>query len=382
MAIPRSHRLANDANRGSAGEPSDGETPMYARPAHRPRNPRRREIAARRLDRAGVDGQESVHVSGLAGGALQSDLRRRERAGRETGAHRDCEAVGRRLEDAEARALAAALALSRHPAAAEREPVPDADGARVQQGAVVLRSSVCRGCPSMNEISSAPSALRSARTWSAVFKNHVEHDRPWTTHFTGTRSSSSSAGVRAVASGARWAAVRRLELPLLRLVLFALLRTRARQQDLEPLCIRLRERAVGPEFEGVLDAIGNSRRASRRGCTGRSPRASARRAPPAPRRPWSGAARTSRSAGRAGRNPTAGAHGASSVDGLVPGGRRRRTDVDGPRRTLLVPCPDRRRCAFFSESGRGRRGWLLASTFVDDPPRSSGKLAPIHQLLI
>ena len=101
-------------------------------------------------------------------------------------------------------------------------------------------------------------ALRSARTWSAVFKNHVEHDRPWTTHFTGTRSSSSSAGVSAVASGARWAAVRRLELPLrlfsllLDAPVFALLRPLARQQDLEPLCIRLRERAVGPEFEGVL----------------------------------------------------------------------------------------------------------------------------------
>ena len=107
--------------------------------------------------------------------------------------------------------------------------------------------SVCRGC-----VVSLRRALRSARTWSAVFKNHVEHDRPWTTHFTGTRSSSSSAGVSAVASGARWAAVRRLEPPLLRLVLFALLRTLARQQDLEPLCIRLRERAVGPEFEGVL----------------------------------------------------------------------------------------------------------------------------------
>ena len=107
--------------------------------------------------------------------------------------------------------------------------------------------SVCRGC-----VVSLRRALRSARTWSAVFKNHVEHDRPWTTHFTGTRSSSSSARVSAVASGARWAAVRRLELPLLRLVLFALLRTLARQQDLEPLCIRLRERAVGPEFEGVL----------------------------------------------------------------------------------------------------------------------------------
>ncbi len=107
--------------------------------------------------------------------------------------------------------------------------------------------SVCRGC-----VVSLRRALRTARTWSAVFKNHVEHDRPWTTHFTGTRSSSSSAGVRAVAAGARWAAVRRLELPLLRLVLFALLRTLARQQDLEPLCIRLRERAVGPEFEGVL----------------------------------------------------------------------------------------------------------------------------------
>ena len=79
-----------------------------------------------------------------------------------------------------------------------------------------------------------------------------------TTHFTGTRSSSSSAGVRAVASGARWAAVRRLELPLrLRSLLldapvFALLRPLARQQDLEPLCIRLRERAVGPQREGVL----------------------------------------------------------------------------------------------------------------------------------
>ena len=107
--------------------------------------------------------------------------------------------------------------------------------------------SVCRGC-----VVSLRRALRSARTWSAVFKNHVEHDRPWTTHFTGTRSSSSSARVSAVASGARWAAVRRLELPLLRLVLFALLRTLARQQDLEPLCIRLRERAVGPQREGVL----------------------------------------------------------------------------------------------------------------------------------
>ena len=148
--------------------------------------------------------------------------------------------------------------------------------------------SVCRGC-----VVSLRRALRSARTWSAVFKNHVEHDRPWTTHFTGTRSSSSSAGVRAVASGARWAAVRRLELPLLRLVLFALLRTLARQQDLEPLCIRLRERAVGPEFEGVLlagaagrgveveAAAGDRRERARAGLL----RARRRRglAPPAPR---------------------------------------------------------------------------------------------------
>ena len=143
-------------------------------------------------------------------------------------------------------------------------------------------------------------ALRSARTWSAVFKNHVEHDRPWTTHFTGTRSSSSSAGVRAVASGARWAAVRRLELPLrlfsllLDAPVFALLRPLARQQDLEPLCIRLRERAVGPQREGVLLAGAAAGRgveveaaARERGERARAGLLRARRrrglAPPAPR---------------------------------------------------------------------------------------------------
>ena len=178
--------------------------------------------------------------------------------------------------------------------------------------------SVCRGC-----VVSLRRALRSARTWSAVFKNHVEHDRPWTTHFTATRSSSSSAGVRAVASGARWAAVRRLELPLLRLVLFALLRTLARQQDLEPLCIRLRERAVGPEFEGVLLAGAAGRGVEVEAAAGeRRERASAgllrarrRRglAPPAPRA----------------RRAAEGEIGHGIDGGVVPAHCTRREGVDG-----------------------------------------------------
>ena len=217
--------------------------------------------------------------------------------------------------------------------------------------------SVCRGC-----VVSLRRALRSARTWSAVFKNHVEHDRPWTTHFTGTRSSSSSAGVRAVASGARWAAVRRLELPLLRLVLFALLRTLARQQDLEPLCIRLRERAVGPEFEGVLLAGATGRgveveaAARDRGERARAGLLRARRrrglAPPAPR------------ARRAAEREIQ--HGIHRR--VVSTHCTRREGVDGE--CDVVPTTPATRAtataaaAHFSETGGGRRGWLLASTFV------------------
>lgn len=214
-----------------------------------------------------------------------------------------------------------------------------------------------------------------AHTWSACIKLHVKHDRPWTTHFTGTRSSSSSAGVSAVAAGARWAAVRRLELPLrLRSLLldapvFALLRPLARQQDLEPLCIRLRERAVGPQREGVLlagaaaagrgveveAAAGDRRERARAGLL----RARRRRglAPPAPR------------ARRAAEREIG--HG---IDGRVVS-----TDctswelVDGEGDVMPTTHATRATvtaaAAHFSETGRGRRRWSEGTRMLAKWPR-------------
>lgn len=224
--------------------------------------------------------------------------------------------------------------------------------------------SVCRGC-----VVSLRRALRSARTWSAVFKNHVEHDRPWATHFTGTRSSSSSAGVRAVASGARWAAVRRLELPLLRLVLFALLRTLARQQDLEPLCIRLRERAVGPQREGVLlagaaaagrgveveAAAGDRRERARAGLL----RARRRRglAPPAPR-----ARRAAEGEIQHGIHRRVVSADCTSWE-LVDGEGDVMPTTHATRATVTAAA------AHFSETGRGRRRWSEGTRMLAKWPR-------------